>query len=63
MEVLDRMANLGMTQVDMIQELRKRGYEIQPPMMSNILRGVYTYHKAKKILEACEDIINEREKK
>ena len=63
MEVLDRMANLGMTQVDMIQELRKRGYEVQPPMMSNILRGLYTYRKAKKILEACEDIINEREKK
>ena len=63
METLDRMANLGMTQVEMIQELRKRGYEVQPPMMSNILRGVYTYRKAKKSLEVGEEIINEREKK
>lgn len=62
METLERMTNLGITQVDMIQELRKRGYEVQPPMMSTILRGIYTYPKAKKILEACEEILNEREK-
>lgn len=62
METLERMTNLGITQVDMILELRKRGYEVQPPMMSTILRGVYTYPKAKKILEACEEILNEREK-
>ena len=35
---------------------------IQPPMMSSILTGVYTYPKAKKILETCEEIVNEREK-
>lgn len=35
--------NVGMTQVDMILELQKRGYAVQPPMMSSILRGVYTY--------------------
>lgn len=62
MTVLDKMNRLGMTQVEMIQELRKRGYEIQPPMMSSILTGVYTYPKAKKILETCEEIVNEREK-
>lgn len=62
METLERMKKLGVSQVDMILELRKRGYEVQPPMMSNILRGVYTYRKAKKILEACEEILNEREK-
>jgi hypothetical protein len=62
MTVLDKMNRLGMTQVEMIRELRKRGYEIQPPMMSSILTGVYTYPKAKKILETCEEIVNEREK-
>lgn len=62
MTVLDKMNRLGMTQVEMIRELRKRGYEIQPPMMSSILTGVYTYPKAEKILEACEEILNEREK-
>ena len=62
METLERMTKLGISQVEMIRELRKRGYEVQPPMMSTILRGVYTYPKAKKILEACEEIISEREK-
>lgn len=62
MTVLDKMNRLGMTQVEMIRELRKRGYEIQPPMMSSILTGVYTYPKAKKILETCEEIVNELEK-
>ena len=43
MDIKERMANVGMTQVDMILELQKRGYAVQPPMMSSILRGVYTY--------------------
>ena len=41
--IKSRMADLGMTQVDMIMLLRERGYEVQPPMLSSILRGVYTY--------------------
>lgn len=61
MNIKKRIANLGMTQVDMILELQKRGYAIQPPMLSSILRGVYTYPKAKKILAVCEEIIKERE--
>lgn len=39
MDIKERMANVGMTQVDMILELQKRGYAVQPPMMSSILRG------------------------
>ena len=38
MDIKERMANVGMTQVDMILELQKRGYAVQPPMMSSILR-------------------------
>lgn len=56
MDIKERMANVGMTQVDMILELQKRGYAVQPPMMSSILRGVYTYPKAKQILAVCEVI-------
>lgn len=63
MNVKSRMAEIGMTQVDMILELQKRGYSVQPPMMSSILRGVYTYPKAKQILAECEKILKEREKK
>lgn len=61
MNVKSRMADVGMTQVDMILELQKRGYVVQPPMMSSILRGVYTYPKAKQILAECEKILKERE--
>lgn len=61
MDVKERMADVGMTQVDMILELQKRGYVVQPPMMSSILRGVYTYPKAKQILAECEKILKERE--
>ena len=61
MSVKSRMADLKMTQVDMILELQKRGINVQPPMMSSILRGVYTYPKAKLILAECEKILKERE--
>lgn len=63
MDVKEKMSEIGMTQVDMILELRKRGYEVQPPMLSSILRGVYTYPKAKQILSECETILNERRNK
>lgn len=61
MSVKSRMADLRMTQVDMILELQKRGINVQPPMMSSILRGVYTYPKAKLVLAECEKILKERE--
>lgn len=61
MDVKERMADVGMTQVDMILELQKRGYAVQPPMLSSILRGVYTYPKAKHILAVCEEVLKERE--
>ncbi len=60
-EIKTRMAELGLSQVDMILELQKRGIVIQPPMMSAILRGVYTYPKAKQVLAECEKILSERE--
>lgn len=60
-EVKSRMAEMGMSQVDMILELKKRGFEVQPPMMSSILRGVYTYPKARLILAECEKILDEKE--
>ena len=59
-EVKARMEYMGITQVDMILELQKRGLVVQPPMLSSILRGVYTYPKAKKILAECEKILDGR---
>lgn len=60
MNVKSRMAKLGITQVDMILELQKRGITVQPPMLSSILRGVYTYPKAKLILAECERVLAEK---
>jgi len=55
--VKSRMEKLRISQVDMILELRERGYEVSPPMMSSILRGTYTYPKAKKIPSEVMSII------
>ena len=60
--VKERMADLGMTQVDMILELQKRGISVQPPMLSSVLRGVYTYPKAKEILKVCEQVLDDKER-
>ena len=58
-----RMKKLGIKQVDMILELRERGITVQPPEMSSIIRGVYTYPKAKVVLDECDKILTERERK
>lgn len=60
-DIKSRMSDMGVTQVDMILELQKRGIVVQPPEMSSILRGVYTYPKANKILEECCHILKEKE--
>ena len=60
-EIKSRMAEMGISQVDMILELKERGFVVQPPMMSSILRGVYTYPKARLILAECEKILNEKQ--
>lgn len=62
MNIKQRMEALGMSQVDMIFALQRRGVEVQPPMLSSILRGVYTYPKARRILAECEKVLMERER-
>lgn len=61
MNVKERMLQLGISQVDMIRELRKRGIAVQPPMLSSILNEVYTYPKAMTILAECEKVLDKRE--
>lgn len=60
-QVKDRMNALGIKQVDMIFELQKRGIVVQPPELSQILRGVCTYPKAKRILRKCNQILDEHD--
>ena len=59
--IRERMKKLGVKQVDLILELRKRGLTVQPPEMSSIIRGVYTYPKAKVVLDECDKILSECE--
>lgn len=61
MNVLERMEKLGLKQVDMILELRARGVVVQPPEFSQILRGVSTYPKSKRVLDECDKILSEHE--
>lgn len=58
---LDRMKALGLKQVDMIRELRKRGVAIQPPELSSMLHGINTYPKSKAVLNECDNILSELE--
>lgn len=62
MNIKQRMEALGMSQVDMILALQRRGVEVQPPMLSSVLRGVYTYPKARRILAECDKVLMERER-
>lgn len=62
-QIQERMKKLGVKQVDMILELKERGITVQPPEMSSIIRGVYTYPKAKRVLDECDKILTERERK
>lgn len=62
MNIKQRMEALGMSQVDMIFALQRRGVEVQPPMLSSILRGVYTYPKARRVLAECDKVLMERER-
>lgn len=62
-QIQERMKKLGIKQVDMILELKERGITVQPPEMSSIIRGVYTYPKAKRVLDECDKILTEHERK
>lgn len=62
-QIRERMKALKMTQAKMILELQKRGVVVQPPEMSQILSGINTYPKAKRVLETCDAILSELEGK
>ena len=56
-----RLADLGKSQVWLLKELRVRGFNIQPPQLCNIINGVYTYPKARDVLDASLKIISDAE--
>ena len=60
-QIKDRLKRLKKTQVWLIFELRKRGIEVQPPLLSSIINGVYTYPQAQRVLKVCDEILTEAE--
>jgi hypothetical protein len=53
----ERLTAIGKSQVWLLKELRENGIETQPPQLSNIINGIYTYPKAREVLEKCSEII------
>lgn len=59
--IKERLVDLGKSQVWLLKQLRAEGISIQPPQLSNIINGVYTYPKATVVLEKCEEVIRQAE--
>lgn len=60
-DIKNRLVCLGKTQIWLVFKLRERGIDIQPPRLSSIINGTYTYPKTKSILEQCDNILTEAE--
>lgn len=59
--IKERLAKLGKSQVWLLRKLREQGTEVQPPQLSNIINGNYTYPKAQRVLAICDDVLTEVE--
>lgn len=59
--IKDRLDALGKSQVWLLRKLRERGFSTQPPQLSNIINGNYTYPKANMLLGECNQILSEYE--
>ncbi len=59
--IKERMEKQGLSQVDAILALQKKDIVVSTNLMSSILRGVYTYDKAKIVLRELDKILTERE--
>lgn len=62
LNIKERLAKLGKSQVWLLKLLRDKGFEVQPPQLSNIINGNYTYPKATKVLAMCDNILTEVER-
>ena len=59
--IKERLTQLGKSQIWLLKMLRERGVDTQPPQLSNIINGNYTYPKAIEVLEICNDVLTEVE--
>lgn len=58
-DILNRMTRRDMTQAQMVLELQKKGLVVQPSNLSTILRGLWVGPKATRVMEVCEEILDE----
>ena len=63
LQIKSRLEKIGKNQVWLLFQLRDKGINIQPPTLSQIIRGIYTYPKARSILNTCDEILKEVESK
>lgn len=64
MSIKVRLLEVNKRQVDLIDELRKRGYPtIQPPELSAFINNKLTTPKAEAVLKICDEIITDWEEK
>lgn len=61
LQIKERLKKHKKTQVWLIFKLRERGFEVQPPLLSSVISGAYTYPVAQRILKACDEILTEVE--
>lgn len=62
MNIKIKLLELGRRQTDLVVELRKRGYKIQPSELSSMLSGMLATQKTEEIKRVSEEIIEEWKK-
>lgn len=63
MNIKIKLLELGKKQVDLLDEVRKRGYpKLDPSVLSRYINGREIAPQAKAVLALCEDILSEWEK-
>ena len=60
-QIKERLKKAGKTQVWLIFKLRERGINAQPPLLSSIISGAYTYPAAQQVIKASDEILKEVE--
>ncbi len=64
MNIKIKLLELNKKQVDLLDEIRKRGYpKLDPSVLSRYINGRDVTPQAKAVLSICEDVLNEWEKK
>lgn len=61
MNIKIKLLELNKRQKDLLEELRNRGYSIQPPELSVFINKQLTTPKADVILGLCDEILTEWE--